>query len=93
MRWREAVEETKKLSITSLDQLEVGRDYKTEQGIPIKRLPTNELDLAGKILLKILPQLDGRTGATLLVRTPSACVRVCPSCPCKHIYLRSISAI
>lgn len=66
MRWRETVEETKKLSITSLDQLEVGRDYKTEQGIPIKRLPTNELDLAGKILLKILPQLDGRTGVTLL---------------------------
>jgi hypothetical protein len=41
------VAENRKLSITSLDQLEIGRDYKTEQGIPIKRLPTNELDIAG----------------------------------------------
>jgi len=48
-RWRDIIpEETKKLSIASLDQLDIDRDYKTEQGIPIKRLPTNELDIAGQ---------------------------------------------
>lgn len=53
-RWIDAVDETKKLRITSLDQLEVDRDYKTEQGIPIKRLPTNEIDLAGTSHARVL---------------------------------------
>ncbi|KAL6046271.1 WH2 domain-containing protein [Balamuthia mandrillaris] len=39
--------------ITSLQQLDIGRQYKTEKRIPIRRISINELDIAGRIRIPL----------------------------------------